>query len=267
MKTLVLPARCTPDSVALEKAAHQIGWHTERMRSWSLLDSLHGQDVALYQDFSLGHVVAGAAGVALIAATDNWLSQLPEVYRRRNIQATTIGALPRFTTPLFIKDACEKRLQAGVYKNMQALLREENVFPELPILVAEPVVWETEFRCFVLERQVVTDSPYFRYGNMAQNLADEWFAPPEETEQARHFAWQLLSDLAVPMPPAIVLDVGKISRRGWAVVELNPVWASGIYGCEPRSVLSVLARACIPRDKVTDADRLWILEQKVRDDQ
>jgi hypothetical protein len=37
--------------------------------------------------------------------------------------------------------------------------------------------------------------------------------------------------------------VGVIASRGWAVVEQNAAWGSGIYGCDPAAVLAVLRHA------------------------
>ena len=56
-----------------------------------------------------------------------------------------------------------------------------------------------------------------------------------------------LADELVTLPPAIVLDVGRLATGGWAVVEGNPAWASGLCGCDPAAVLSVLAAATVPR--------------------
>ncbi|HNB74240.1 MAG TPA: hypothetical protein PLS70_24185 [Acidobacteriota bacterium] len=41
----------------------------------------------------------------------------------------------------------------------------------------------------------------------------------------------------------MVIDVGVISGKGWAVVEANAAFGSGIYGCDPAQVLPVLAEA------------------------
>jgi hypothetical protein len=45
---------------------------------------------------------------------------------------------------------------------------------------------------------------------------------------------------------AVVMDVGYIEGRGWAVVEFNPAWCSTLYGCRPADALPVLRRACRP---------------------
>ena len=41
------------------------------------------------------------------------------------------------------------------------------------------------------------------------------------------------------------LHVGVIAGRGWAVIEQNSAWGSGIYGCDPEQVLQVLRFAAV----------------------
>ena len=67
------------------------------------------------------------------------------------------------------------------------------------------------------------------------------------------------ADIAVP--PAVVIDVGKISGSGWAVVEANPVFGSGIYKCDPIKVLPVLARSLVPVQKISQSDRQWVIQR------
>jgi len=69
----------------------------------------------------------------------------------------------------------------------------------------------------------------------------------------------MLADPEVLFPPAGVLDVGEIEGGGWAVVEANPAWASGLYDCKPARILHVLRRACIPLAAVSATDDRWIL--------
>ncbi|MDA7887578.1 ATP-grasp domain-containing protein [bacterium] len=44
------------------------------------------------------------------------------------------------------------------------------------------------------------------------------------------------------------MDVGLIRGRGWAVVECNECWASGIYACDPTRVLETLVSAAVKSD-------------------
>jgi hypothetical protein len=53
----------------------------------------------------------------------------------------------------------------------------------------------------------------------------------------------------------VVLDVGIIRGEGWAVVEANAPWGSGVYGCDPDQVLRVVQRACMAIDPTTQTGR------------
>lgn len=57
------------------------------------------------------------------------------------------------------------------------------------------------------------------------------------------------------------MDVGLIDDRGWAVVEFNPSWCSGVLGADPRKVLAVLERACQDGRRLSVADQQWVLER------
>ncbi len=58
------------------------------------------------------------------------------------------------------------------------------------------------------------------------------------------FVEKMLADPRVVLPRAVVLDVGVIDGRGWAAVELNAAWGSGLYGCDAAEALQVLREAC-----------------------
>ncbi|REC41208.1 hypothetical protein DRF69_16010 [Chryseobacterium sp. 5_R23647] len=44
---------------------------------------------------------------------------------------------------------------------------------------------------------------------------------------------------------AIVLDFGIIKGKGWALIEANPAWCSGLYACDAEKVLEVIVESCI----------------------
>jgi hypothetical protein len=151
------------------------------------------------------------------------------------------------TTAAFIKPANDKCFAAQVYGSGQELPGCDTLDDSTPVLIAEPVRWTVEYRCFVLDRELRTSSPYLRDGGLARNADGEWEAPAAEERDASEFAGLVLSDSEVHLPPAVVLDVGIIRDRGWAVVEANAAWGSGIYGCDPDEVLKVVQRSCIRR--------------------
>ncbi|HZF08535.1 MAG TPA: ATP-grasp domain-containing protein [Thermoanaerobaculia bacterium] len=73
--------------------------------------------------------------------------------------------------------------------------------------------------------------------------AEEYAGSPEEEDGLLRFVQSILADPAIDFPAAIVLDVGRIEGRGWAVVEPNGAWGAGLYGCDPREALWVIQAA------------------------
>jgi hypothetical protein len=257
MPTLVLPPRFTPDTIAVGNAAHAARWSVERFASWRLPEGWRGEDVALYGEPLFAAVVADQLGLVLLEPPFNWLTTLAEKYRKRDVRFATLGEARQLGQAAFVKPADDKGFLAGVFP-FGAKLPGEDILPgTTPVLIAEPVKWEVEFRCFVLEREVVTLSPYLRYGELAQSPEGQW--EDERTENAREFAQGVLCDDSVSLPPAVVVDVGIIEGRGWAVIEANAAWGSGIYGCDPRAVLRVVRRACLQREQVSAAESRWVV--------
>ncbi len=114
---------------------------------------------------------------------------------------------------------------------------------EMPVLVAEPVEWEVEFRCFCLDGKVRTLSPYLRQGELAR--LREYDASDDERNAAMQFAEAVLAIACSMTPRSVVVDVGQIKGSEWAVVEANGAWGSGIYGCDPNCVLDVIRVATV----------------------
>jgi ATP-grasp domain, R2K clade family 2 len=257
MPLLILPPRITPDTNAMLDAAQAVGWDALRLDSWRIPPGLNERDVVLYGEPLFADVVAGALGVALLQAPFDWLPNLPERYRQREVTFTTLAAARQYSRRAFIKPADDKCFVAQVYTSGAELPNATALPDETPVLISEVVTWQVEYRCFVAERTVVTCSPYWRGGALAQAEDGTWPAAPGEREAALAFAHTLLADPDIAVPPAFVLDVGVIAGRGWAVVEANSAWGAGIYECDPALVLQVLRRAVVPRDTLTAADLPW----------
>lgn len=262
MPTLVLSPRYSSDSITLRRAAVAEGWNVLRLQGWRVPDELRerNDDIALYGEALFAAAIAEALGRVLLEPAPDWLPGLPAPYLRRAVRYTTLGAAREQEAPAFVKPADGKTFPARVYASGHELPSAEIVPDATAVLVSEPVDWGIEFRLFVLDGWIITFSPYLRRGQLAQAGDGSWSATPGEVEAALEFAARVLGDPAVGLPPAVVLDVGIIAERGWAVVEANAAWASGLYGCDPARVLPVLARACVPADRLSDADRRWVVE-------
>jgi hypothetical protein len=241
MTTLLLSSNTTSDNQRLWRAAIARGWNVERVRGPHLPAHLPAGPFVVYHDALFAPLVATQVGLRLATPPADWLPLLPRRYSQRWIEGMTLGDVRGREFPCFVKSPNDKTIEARVYMNSLEL--PTDMPDDAPVLAAEPVRWLIEFRCFVRERCVETLSPYLRDGIFLG--PDEFLASVEEHQAAREFAAHLLADQSVQMPDAVVLDVGLIDQRGWAVVELNGVCSSGIYGCDADGVLTVLEAACV----------------------
>ena len=242
MPTLILTPRHTPDAQSLWRAAGRLGWAVERLIGWRVTDDLRAvSEPVLYLEALMGPTLAAEFGLALVEPALDWLPRLPDEYRKRAVRLTTLGEARSLAGPAFVKPPNDKSFPARVYTGPEL----PTEFPDdCPVLVAEVVVWEKEFRCFVLDRRPMTMSVYLRDGEV--QTANEYAADEAEESAAEAYVETVLADPRVELPRATVLDVGVIAGRGWAVVEQNSAWGSGIYGCDPEKVLAVLRHSAVP---------------------
>jgi ATP-grasp domain, R2K clade family 2 len=242
MPTLILTPRFSEDAQALWRGANHLGWNVERLKSWQVPDELRQvPEPVLYLEALFGQTLAAQFGLRLLEPAIDWLPNLPVAYRQRRVSLTTLGACREIVEPTFIKPPNDKSFPAKIYTGAELPHEYDE---DSPVLVAEVVVWEKEFRCFILDRQIRTISVYLRNGELQR---DRDFAATEaELREVESFAQQILADVRIDLPRTAVLDVGVIAERGWAVVEQNAAWGSGIYGCDPVEVLGVLRHAAIP---------------------
>lgn len=242
MPTLVLTPRFTEDSQALWRAAGQLGWSVERLTDWRVPDHLRTvSEPVLYLETLFGPTLATQFGLRLLEPPDDWLPRLPDEYRKRTATLTTFAEARQLTTSAFIKPPNRKSFPARVYTGAKL---PDGYPDDSPVLMQEVVNWEKEFRCFVLDRQLRAFSVYLRNDELQKT--NDYAMSEDETTEVTAFVNRVLTDERVDLPRTAVLDVGVIAGRGWAVVEQNSAWGSGLYGCDPAEVLEVLRHAAVP---------------------
>jgi hypothetical protein len=259
MPTLVLSPRYTPDSIALWRAAIEAGWDVHRLTGWRIEGDLRLDEPVFSDEPLLAILAAERLGVALLEPTFDWLTRLPSRYLRRELSFLSLAEARSLPGPVFLKPADDKCFPAKVYASGAALPALPHLPPSTPVLASEPVHFEVEYRAFVAGRKLSTISPYVREGDIARGEDGAWRALHGEEEEATALLEELLLDVGTPIPPAAVVDVGRIRGRGWAVVEANPAWGAGICACDPARVLPVLRRACVARDKLSAEDAAWVV--------
>jgi ATP-grasp domain, R2K clade family 2 len=244
MPTLLLTPRQTEDAQALWRATVSLGWPVHRVHGWKVPE-VNAIDIAIYAEPLLATHIAQTLGLELVGPADDWLARIPECWRKRSVLFTTMAAARECAEPRFIKSAAGKEFDARVYESGKDLPRGQMISDSLPVLIQEIVRWDVEYRCFVSERRVKAVSCYWRHGKDPRNDKGIW--SQNELSEATEFCSSFLSDPNVSVPDACVVDVGMIPEKGWAVIESNAAWSSGIYGCDAAAILPVLLRACRPK--------------------
>ncbi len=256
MPTLVLSRRYSDDSNALWRAAIEAGWDVERLMTYSPETTLASREPVVYGETLLADAVGGPLELELLEPSHLWLPRLPLPYRKREVRLTTLAEARSLPARRFVKPVDEKVFAAGVYDDGSGIDPTRDFPDSSGVLIAQPVCFTFEARAFVLERSVASLSAYVREGDIARDAAGEWPLSESEREGALDFLSRMLADPAVESPAAVVIDVG-LMEEGWAVVEANACWASGLCGCDPREVLPVIRRASVPAAGATSDDRRW----------
>lgn len=257
MPTLILSRRYSDDSNALWRAAVGAGWEVERSMTYAPPAGLARGEAVIYGETLLADAIAGPLGLLLLEPTDDWLVRVPERHRKRDVRLSNLCAARALAERRFVKPVDEKIFPARVYESGRDV-EPAGDFPDSAlVLISEPVAFDLEVRAFVLERKVSALSAYIRGGAIARDAFGDWPLSPAEREGALGFLDDLLADPELDLPDAVVVDVGCTAERGWAVVEANACWASGLCGCDPRDVLPVLRRASALEARASVADRAW----------
>lgn len=184
----------------------------------------------------------------LVAPGARWLCSLSESITGRAVFASTVSELQERPADqfVFIKPA-EAKIE-GFEAGWRTFADTIDICKEVHIPDNSMVQWtdtlmdlDNEYRFYILDGVALTGSQYLTSGiTYYDGALDEKF------DQAKAFVDHALS-LIQHQPEAYTLDVGwnKITES-WVVIEGNPAWCSGLYGCDPSLALKVIERSCNP---------------------
>ena len=195
-------------------------------RFWDPPD-LQRDSVRVYGSDSFSLVLAQKLGLTMVSPPDDLLVHLDKTWLKRDIRLSSLGDLSDKDLPAFIKPAAPKLFRAGTFDEIESLWQEcRGVESDTPVLVSEIVEFVTEARCFILDGEVKTCAIY-------EGVAD--------ADMAAEFVGKLAE--SADLPESCVIDAGLIAGNGWAVVEANASWGSGLNGCDPKQAAECIARA------------------------
>ncbi len=233
--------------LALQFAARQFDWDVlSAPGGWRMEEELINSKVkgVPYGSQTFCEVIAQQMGWSLKANPFDWLSKVPQKYLKRQVDFMTLGEAKKLTQTKFIKPADDKVFQASVY-TPGTLVTHEAIPDDTPSLVSDVVEFDLEYRCFVdNEGHIATWSNYVCYDHIAEPRYYDMV--PMSGQTPMDFLNDYLDEvcLAGNGPVPSVIDVGRIKGKGWAIIETNQAWASGLYGCEPMDALRVMKEAC-----------------------
>ena len=253
MPSLICSSRYTLDSQILRRTAQNLGWETLRLDGDQLPSWFQPPDNEIAFFYTAPHVfdLASQLGRKMIGCPPDWTINLPQELLHRDLRQMTLAEALQLGGKNFVKHALSKAFPAAIYETQELAEATGKIHPAALVHVGEPVRWINEFRCFILNRRVLTVSPYVYHGTIAADYDSFPEVPDTELQLVHEFAESILQRPDVSSPPAFVLDVGLIAERGWAVVECNECWAAGIYACDPKLVLQALVQGNAESVKVS----------------
>jgi hypothetical protein len=262
MPTLIVASQSVLYDQTLAEAAKAKGWRVVVSDSDSF--PVRCDEPVLYVSTDLAMAATHKLDIGLIEPPLDLLTQVPDRFLRRTVEFAHFTDLGRLSRPAFIKpaDPLDKWFDAGIYSSVRMIRTRDIDRPAAPVLLSEPVEWSAEYRCFVLNGQLVEWSPYLSFGRPVWKVhARNRGQPSRVPDPVGIIVTGLLGGMGRSLPPTFVVDVGLIEDRGWAVVEFNPVWCAGLLGANPRKVLPLLRRATRPLAAMDDGDRQWFVRR------
>ena len=253
----------SPELVAapwLAAEARNRNWRVEFLTSRPRL----GQSAIFFYGSTLdAEKVSRDYDLALLGPPLDLLAHLPSDLLLRHVEFRRWDQIPSRPDPMFIKpaDPIAKTFDAGLYRGRETIPFRRQIPAETPVLISEPAEWLIEYRCFVLEGNVVATSPYLSFGRPLHHTRGRASADPPAP--VLDVCRRLAHSPSPKLPPAFVIDIGLIEDRGWAVIEFNPAWCAGLLSADPALVIDVLHRSCRPAARLTQSDRQWFLKRPV----
>lgn len=230
----------TEDSNNLKKASINSPYELNRFNAkWSVPEEFRSDVIAVYGEDIYAEIVAEQCNLTLTKPDDNWLSKISEEFTKRKI---SYGRLKEFVDEenIFIKCSDFKSFKAGVFDKVTNIKGFDTLDLESTVFTSEVVEWELEVRCFVLNNEIKTYSSYWRNNEFDTDQLSE-----TEQKELSEFFKDFIQKYSSTLPYAIVIDFGIIKGKGWALIEANPAWCSGLYACDTEKALNVIVESCI----------------------
>jgi len=227
---LLIPDKPDVERDAVAKSFERCGGVVHRIGRFWEPPSFEPSTVRVYGADAFCLVLQQKLGLTLCSPSDDLLLQVQSKFLNRQVTCQTLGEILPSTFPSFIKPVTPKQFRGAVYESNDALATEcRGLPPDTPVFVSEPVNFTAEARTFVMDGIVLDAAVY---------------EGKPEAVGAGPFVEVLTNSMSLPR--TVVVDVGFIDGRGWAVIEFNAAWGAGLNGCDTDRVLPAIVVASEP---------------------
>jgi hypothetical protein len=192
----------------------------------------------------------GGVHLELSAPGARWLADVPAELTGRTVWAGRLADIATAPTAGFAKPAEAKleRLPArwwGDTGEFAAAASAAGMDGSSWVQISDRYLdLVEEHRCYVLDSTVLTTSPYLVANG--DTYEPGWEHDPRFAHRdAGRFARHVVAELGEDQPVAYTLDVALCADGTWVVVEANPAWCSGFYGCDLTQVVDTIIAASV----------------------
>lgn len=225
--SLLVPDKPDVERDAVARAFEDCGGTVHRIARFWDPPQFESSTVRVYGGVVFCLVLQQKLGFALCSPDDDLLLTVPPRFMNRQIWRRPLGEISSVDFPVFIKPVAPKLFRGAVYESTEALAAECRDLPAgTAVFVAEAVPFIAEVRAFVLDAFTLDAAVY-------EGRAD--------AATARDFVGALTKSMSLPR--TVVVDIGLIDGRGWAVIEFNPSWGAGLNECDAKKVLPAIVAA------------------------
>jgi hypothetical protein len=224
---LLIPDKLDVERDAVAQSFEIYGGKAHRIGKFWDPPAFDPSTVRVYGPDAFCLVLQQKLGLTLCSPSDGLLLQVQPRFLNRQLASASLAEISVGKFRKFIKPITPKQFRAAVYESSDALSAECRGLPaNTPVLVSEPVTFSAEARAFVLDGLVLDTAVY---------------EGASETTGSQQFVEDLAHSM--PLPRTVVVDVGFIAGRGWAIIEFNASWGAGLNGCDADKVLPAILAA------------------------
>ncbi|MDF2192939.1 ATP-grasp domain-containing protein [Paraflavitalea sp. CAU 1676] len=199
---------------------------------WIKDEELTASKLVIYGNQTFALVLAQIYNLDLISPDDALITRLDKRWTKRDITLTQIGKIDGAILPAFIKPVIPKLFVAGSFSDLNAFNDATKGLQTTEEVMVSNIITDitAEARSYVKSGVVMDIALY-------EGTAD--------TEEARLFLEDFLTDNHHQLPAVVVVDLAYSSSLGWFVLEFNACWGAGLNHCKAEKVIDCMKEATI----------------------